>query len=396
MTREAFLVGGVRTPFGRYRGALAGVRPDDLAALVLGAALERARVPDEEVDEVIFGAANQAGEDNRNVARMAALLAGLPAEVPGYTVNRLCASGLQAIASGAQQIRSGEAEIVVAGGVESMTRAPMVIPKPDRPWSSAGEIADTTLGWRLVNPRMRDLDGAKATISLGDTAEEVAILDGITREESDAFGLRSQQLAAAAAPALQQDLIEVDVGTSTVAADEVPRPDTSAEALAGLKPAFRPDGVVTAGTASPLSDGAAAIVVASGDAVERLGLEPRGRVVAAASAGVPPHIMGLGPVPSTERVLERTGWRVDDLDVVEINEAFATQVIASSRRLGLDPETVNGEGGAIALGHPLGASGVRLAIMLLGRLERTNRRRGLATLCIGVGQGLAMLVERAV
>jgi acetyl-CoA acetyltransferase family protein len=392
--REAFLVGGVRTPFGRYRGALAEARPDDLAAAVLRAALDRASVPDEAVDEVVFGAANQAGEDNRNVARMAVLLAGLPTEVPGYTVNRLCASGLQAIVSAAQQIRSGEADVVVAGGVESMTRAPMVIPKSDRPWASSGEIADTTLGWRLVNPRMRELDGGKATISLGDTAEEVAILDGITREESDAFGLRSQELSRAASLALAEDLMEVLVGKSTVTADEVPRPDTSAEALAALKPAFRPDGIVTAGTASPLSDGAAAIVVASEDAVERLGLAPRGRVVSAASAGVPPHIMGLGPVPSTERVLERAGWAVADLDAIEINEAFATQVIASIRRLGLDPETVNREGGAIALGHPLGASGVRLAIMLLGRLERTNGRRGLATLCIGVGQGLAVLVER--
>ena len=394
MSREAFLVGGVRTPFGRYRGALAGVRPDDLAALVLRAALERAGVPDEAVDEVVFGAANQAGEDNRNVARMAVLLAGLPTEVPGYTVNRLCASGLQAIVSAAHQVRLGEADVAVAGGVESMTRAPMVLPKPDRPWGSSPEIADTTLGWRLVNPRMREVDGGKATISLGETAEEVAILDGITREESDAFGLRSQQLTAAAREALARDLVPVETPDGTVAADECPRPDTSTEALARLRPAFRSDGIVTAGTASPLSDGAAAIVVASEEAVERLGLTPRARIVAAASAGVPPHIMGLGPVPSTERVLERAGWSVDDLDVVEINEAFATQVIASIRRLGLDPEIVNGEGGAIALGHPLGASGVRLAIMLLGRLERTGGKRGLATLCIGVGQGLAVLVER--
>jgi acetyl-CoA acetyltransferase family protein len=394
MTREAFLVGGVRTPFGRYRGALADMRPDDLAALVLRAAIDRASVPDDAVDEVIFGAGNQAGEDNRNVARMAGLLAGLPVEIPGYTVNRLCASGLQAIVSAAQQIRSGEADVVVAGGVESMTRAPMVLPKPDRPWASSGEVADTTLGWRLVNPRMRALDGGKATISLGDTAEEVAILDGITREESDAFGLRSQQLTAAAAPDLARDLAEVPADTTTVTADEVPRPDTTLEALAALRPAFRPDGIVTAGTASPLSDGAAAIVVASEEAVERLGLAPRARVVAASAAGVPPHIMGLGPVPSTERALERAGWQVGDLDAVEVNEAFATQVIASVRRLGLDPDTVNTEGGAIALGHPLGASGVRLAVMLLGRLERQNGRRGLATACIGVGQGLAALVER--
>jgi acetyl-CoA acetyltransferase family protein len=394
LTREAFLVAGVRTPFARYRGALASVRPDDLAAVVLQAALERAAVPADAVDEAIFGAANQAGEDNRNVARMAILLAGLPAEVPGYTVNRLCASGLQAIVSAAQQVRGGEADVVVAGGVESMTRAPMVLPKPGRAWDSSAEVADSTLGWRLVNPRMRELDGGKATISLGETAEEVAVLDGITREESDAFGLRSQQLAAAAAEARARDLVEVTVDGAVVAADEVPRPDTSAEALAELRPAFRPNGIVTAGTASPLSDGAGAIVVASESAVERLGLTPRARIIAAASAGVPPHIMGLGPVPSTERVLERAGWRIEDLEAVEINEAFATQVIASVRQLRLDPEIVNTEGGAIALGHPLGATGIRLVLTLLGRLEREGKRRGLATLCVGVGQGTAALFER--
>ena len=394
MSSAAFLVGGVRTPFGRYRGSLSGVRPDDLAALVVRAVLDRASVPDDAVDEVILGAANQAGEDNRNVARMAVLLAGLPDSVPGYTVNRLCASGLQAVVSAAHQVGAGEADLVVAGGVESMTRAPMVLPKADRPFAGVPELADTTLGWRLVNPRMRELDGGKATISLGDTAEEVAMLDGITREESDAFGLRSQRLTAAAAPFLARDLVPVPAGTTEVTADEVPRPDTTAEALAALEPAFRPDGVVTAGTASPLSDGAGAILVASERAVNRLGLTPRARIVAAASAGVPPHLMGLGPVPSTERALERTGWTVADLDAVEINEAFAPQVIASVRRLRLDDETVNAEGGAIALGHPLGASGVRLVLMLLGRLERQNGRRGLATLCIGVGQGLAVLVER--
>jgi acetyl-CoA acetyltransferase family protein len=391
---EAFLVGGVRTPFARHRGALSGARPDDLAATVVQAALERSGVPGDAVDEVILGAANQAGEDNRNVARMAVLLAGLPDTVPGYTVNRLCASSLQAVASAAHQIRAGEAHVVVAGGVESMTRAPMVVPKSDRAFGGAPEIADTTLGWRLVNPRMRELDGGKATITLGDTAEEVAVLDGITREESDAFGLRSQQLTAAAAPLLARDIVPVVSGKTAVTEDEVPRPDTTAEALAALKPVFRPDGIVTAGTASPLSDGAGAIVVASERAIEKHALAPRARVVAAASAGVPPHIMGLGPVPSTERVLERTGWTAADLDAVEINEAFAPQVIASVRRLGLDEERVNSEGGAIALGHPLGASGVRLVLMLLGRLERQHGRRGLATLCIGVGQGLALLVER--
>ena len=394
MSQEAYLIGGVRTPFGRHRGALAETRPDDLAAIVLEAALDRAGVPRDAVDEVIYGAANQAGEDNRNVARMAVLLSGLSDEVPGYTVNRLCASSLQAVASAAQQIRSGEADVVVAGGVESMTRAPVVMAKPPRGWGAPPEMADTTLGWRLVNPRMRDVDGGKATISLGDTAEEVAALDGISREESDAWGLRSQQRTAAAAEHRRRDLVGVPLKDGALTEDEVPRPNTTMEALAKLNPSFRRGGIVTAGSASPLSDGAGAIVVASERAVEEHGLTPRGRVVATASAGVPPHIMGLGPVPSTTKVLDRTGWTVADLDAVEINEAFATQVIASIRRLGLDEDTVNAEGGAIALGHPLGASGVRLVIGLLGRLEREGGTRGLATLCVGVGQGMAMLVEK--
>jgi acetyl-CoA acetyltransferase family protein len=391
---DAFLVGGVRTPFGRHRGALAESRPDDLAALVLQAALDRAGLAPDAVDEVVFGAANQAGEDNRNVARMAILLAGLPDDVPGYTVNRLCASSLQAVASAAHQIKVGEADVVVAGGVESMTRAPMVMAKSGRPWGAATDVADTTLGWRLVNPRMKELDGGKATITLGETAEEVGVLDGISREESDAWGLRSQQLTQAARERLDQDLVSVETSKGELTADEVPRPDSTAEALAKLKPSFTADGIVTAGTASPLSDGAGAIVVASGEAVERHGLTPRARIVASASAGVPPHIMGLGPVPSTQKVLARAGWDVGDLDAVEINEAFATQVIASIRRLGLGPDTVNGYGGAIALGHPLGASGVRLVIQLLRRLEDDEVTRGLATLCIGVGQGMAMAVER--
>ena len=394
MSTEAFLVGGVRTPFGRYRGALADARPDYLAALVLDAALQRAGVPGDAVDEVIFGAANQAGEDNRNVARMAVLLASLPPDVPGYTVNRLCASSLQAIASAAQQVRTGEADVVVAGGVESMTRAPMVLPKSPRPWAAADDVADTTLGWRLVNPKMKEVDEGEATISLGETAEKVARLDGISREQSDAFGLRSQQRTEAARDRLEQDIVAVEVRKGEFTADEVPRPDSTAEGLAKLKPAFSADGVVTAASASPLSDGAGAIVVASEEAVERHGLQPRGRIVAAASAGVPPSIMGLGPVPSTEKVLARSGWSVSDLDAVEINEAFATQVLASIDRLGLDPETVNAYGGAIALGHPLGASGVRLVLQLLRRLEDDEASRGLATLCVGVGQGMALTVER--
>jgi acetyl-CoA acetyltransferase family protein len=394
MSTEAFLVGGVRTPFGRYRGALADARPDDLAALVVSAALRRAGVAPDAVDEVILGAANQAGEDNRNVARMAVLLAGLPDDIPGYTVNRLCASSLQAVASAAQQIRTGEADVVVAGGVESMTRAPMVLPKSPRPWTAAGDVADTTLGWRLVNPRMKEVDGGEATISLGETAEKVAVLDGISREESDAFGLRSQELTEASRDRLAEDLVPVELRKGELTVDEVPRPDSTAEGLAKLKSAFTSDGVVTAGSASPLSDGAGAIVVASGEAVERHGLTPRARVVAAASAGVPPSIMGLGPVPSTEKVLRRSEWDVADVEAVEINEAFATQVLASIRRLGLDPESVNAYGGAIALGHPLGASGVRLVITLLRRLEDADARRGLATLCVGVGQGMALTVER--
>ena len=394
MSQDAYLIGGVRTPFGRFRGALAETRPDDLAAIVLEAALDRAGVPHGAVDEVIYGAANQAGEDNRNVARMAVLLSGLSDEVPGYTVNRLCASSLQAVASAAQQIRTGEADVVVAGGVESMTRAPVVMAKAARGYGAPPEMADTTLGWRLVNPRMREVDGGKATISLGETAEEVGRLDGISREESDAWGLRSQQRTAAATEHRKADLVAVPLKDGALTEDEVPRANTTTDGLAKLKPSFERDGIVTAGTASPLSDGAGAIVVASEAAVERHGLRPRGRVVATASAGVPPHIMGLGPVPSTEKVLARTGWNVDDLDAVEINEAFATQVIASIRRLGLDEETVNAEGGAIALGHPLGASGVRLVIGLLGRLEREGGSRGLTTLCVGVGQGMAMLVEK--
>jgi len=381
---------------GRYGGALARVRPDDLAALVVAEALARAGVEAAAVDEVVLGAANQAGEDNRNVARMAALLAGLPAEVPGYTVNRLCASGLTAVANAAQAVRSGDADVVVAGGVESMTRAPWVTSKPGTPWAKPGEIADTALGWRFTNPRMPALDGAKATYTMGATAEEVAELDGISREDSDAFSLRSHQRAVAAAKdgRFDAEIVPVETPDGPVTDDEGPRADTSLERLARLKPAFREGGVVTAGSSSPLSDGAAAIVVASADAVRRHGLTPRARLVAAGSAGVPPHLMGLGPVPATEQVLARAGWEVPDLDAVELNEAFAVQSLACIDRLALDPDLVNADGGAIALGHPLGCSGARLLVTLLGRLDRTGGRRGLATLCVGVGQGVSVLVER--
>jgi 3-oxoadipyl-CoA thiolase len=392
----AFLVDGVRTPIGKYGGALAGVRPDDLAALVIRSVVDRSDVPADAIDEVVFGAANQSGEDNRNVARMGALLAGLPDIVPGFTVNRLCASGLQAIVSAAQAIETGQADVVVAGGVESMTRAPWVMAKPGTPWARPGEVVDTSLGWRFTNPRFADVDDGKATIPMGETAEEVAALDGITREQSDAFALRSHERAVAAAKdgRFDAEIVAVETAAGSVAADEGPRADTTLDRLAKLRTVFRPDGIVTAGSSSPLSDGAAALVVASEEAVRRHGLRPRARVVTAASAGVPPHVMGLGPVPSTEKALRRAGWSAADLDAVEINEAFAPQVLACVSRLGLDLQTVNADGGAIALGHPLGCSGARLTVTLLGRMEREDVRRGLATLCVGVGQGLAMLVER--
>ncbi|MFI6405674.1 thiolase family protein [Streptomyces sp. NPDC050548] len=389
---EVYLIDGARTPQGRYGGALASVRPDDLAALVVGEAVRRAGIPAEEVDEVILGAANQAGEDNRDVARMAVLLAGLPHTVPGYTVNRLCASGLTAVASAAQAIRAGEADLVVAGGVESMTRAPWVMAKPGTPWAKPGEVHDTSLGWRFTNPRF----AAQDTLSMGETAEEVAALDGITRADSDAFALRSHQRAVAAQELghFDREIVPVAVKDGEVTRDEGPRPGTTLEKLGSLRTIFRAGGIVTAGSSSPLSDGAAALVVASGAAVRRHGLTPRARIVTSASAGVQPHLMGLGPVPATEKALARAGWGTGDLDAVELNEAFAAQALAVTRRLKLDEDKVNADGGAIALGHPLGCSGARILLTLLGRLEREDGRRGLATLCVGVGQGVAMLVER--
>ncbi len=388
---EAFLVGGVRTPVGRYGGVLAGSRPDDLAALVVGEALSRVGLDPALVDEVILGNTNGAGEENRNVARMAVLLAGWPDTVPGYTVNRLCASGLQAAANAAMQVRSGEADIVVAGGVESMTRGPWVTPKPSKAWAKPEESFDTSLGWRLVNPAMPK----EHQLSMGETAEEVAALDGVSREDCDAFAYRSQQRAAAASAAglFEGEIVPVETRAGTVKVDETIR-ETTPEKLAGLKTVFRTPGVVTAGNASPLSDGASAIVVASGEACEKHGLTPRARIVTTASAGVPPRIMGLGPVPSTEKALARLGLGIDDIDAVEINEAFAAQSIACQRRLHIDDEVLNAVGGAIALGHPLGSSGSRLLVTLLGRMERGDLRRGLASLCIGVGQGLAMVVEK--
>jgi acetyl-CoA acetyltransferase family protein len=397
---EAYLVGGVRTPQGKYGGALAGVRPDDLAALVVGEAVTRAGLPGDAVEEVVLGAANQAGEDNRNVARMAVLLAGLPDTVAGYTVNRLCASGLTAIVSAANTIRAGQADVIVAGGVESMTRAPWVMQKPGTPWARPGEVVDTSLGWRFTNPTFTEHDRSagtrpedrRITLSMGETAEEVAALDGITRADSDAFALRSHDRAIAAIDAGRFAGEIVPVGD--VATDEIPRRGSTLEKLGSLRTVFRKDGVVTAGSSSPLSDGAAALVVASKEAVERYGLVPRARIVTAASAGVAPQLMGLGPVPATDKALTRAGWGVGDLDAVELNEAFAVQSLGVIRRLKLDEERVNADGGAIALGHPLGCSGARLTVTLLGRMERENARRGLATLCVGVGQGVAMLLER--
>ena len=403
---DVYIVDGARTPLGRYGGALASVRPDDLAALAVGEAVRRSGIPGAAVDEVILGAANQAGEDNRDVARMAALLAGLPDTVPGYTVNRLCASGLTAVAAAAQTIRAGEADLVVAGGVESMTRAPWVMEKPGTPWAKPGQVHDTALGWRFTNPRFAAADRAvpegagpetsRTTLSMGETAEEVAALDGITRAESDAFALRSHQRAVAAQEAgrFDREIVPVRVGDGEVSRDEGPRPSTTLEKLGSLRTVFRKDGIVTAGSSSSLSDGAAALVVAGQEAVDRYGLVPRARIVASASAGVQPNLMGLGPVPATEKALARAGWQVGDLDAVELNEAFAAQALAVIRRLKLDEDKVNADGGAIALGHPLGCSGARILLTLLGRLERDNARRGLATLCVGVGQGVALLVER--
>ena len=391
---EAYLIGGVRTPVGRYGGALADVRPDDLAALVVREAVARAGVPDDAIDEVVLGAANQAGEDNRNVARMAVLLAGLPDHIPGMTVNRLCASGMSAIAIAANAVRAGDADIVVAGGVESMTRAPWVQAKPARAWAKPGEVFDTSIGWRFTNPRLAARD--KATYSMPETAEEVARVDGVTRQDADAFALRSHERAIAAIDGgrLAPEIVAVETPRGLLDTDEGPRRDTTAEALARLRPVVAGGEVVTAGNASALSDGASAIVVASAAAVERYGLRPRARIVAHAAAALAPEIMGLGPVPATEKALAKAGLTVADLGAVELNEAFATQALASIRRLGLDPDIVNADGGAIALGHPLGSSGSRLVVTLLGRLEREDARYGLATMCVGVGQGTALIVER--
>ncbi|MFE9095632.1 thiolase family protein [Streptomyces sp. NPDC007264] len=384
-----------RTPIGKLRGALASVRPDDLAATVIrGLMADVPALDPARIDDVYWGAANQAGEDNRNVARMAVLLAGLPESVPGATVNRLCASGLEAVTTAARAVAAGEAEIVVAGGSESMSRAPFVLPRPDEALPHRIETADTRLGWRLVNPAMKDLHGL---LAMGETAEEVAQRYGVPRERQDEFALRSHRQAADARKdgCFDDELLPVTRPDGVVVtADESVREDTSYEKLARLKPVFRDGGTVTAGNASPMNDGAAGLLLVSEEALNELGLESLGRYVAGASAGVHPDVMGIGPVPATEKALARVGWTIGDIQEAELNEAFAAQSLACVDRLGIDPELVNPTGGAIALGHPLGCSGARILTTLLHRMRRTGSRRGLATMCVGVGQGSTVLVER--
>jgi 3-oxoadipyl-CoA thiolase len=397
--KEAWIVEALRTPFGRYGGALAGVRPDDLAATVLEAVVARSGINAADIDDVILGCANQAGEDNRNVARMALLVAGYPVEVPGQTVNRLCGSGLQALAAAANAIAVGDAEVVVAGGVESMSRAPLVTLKPESGLERGNrELVDTTIGWRFVNPR---LHAKYPAISLGETAERVADQWHVSREAQDELALASQQRAAAAATSgiHGEEIVPVSIPQRSgapivVDRDEHPRPDTSAAALAKLKPAFAADGTVTAGNASGINDGAAALLVVESERARALGLKPYARIVATAVAGVDPSVMGAGPIPAIRKLLERTGLTVADIDRVELNEAFASQAVACITELGLDPAKTNVHGGAIALGHPLGASGARMATTLVRELRRSGGRYGIAAMCVGVGQGIAMLVER--
>jgi 3-oxoadipyl-CoA thiolase len=383
------VLSAVRTPVGRYGGGLAGTRPDDLAAVAVRAAVERAGVPPEQIEDVWLGCANQAGEDNRNVARMAVLLAGLPESVAGVTVNRLCASGLSAIVGAAHAVIAGDGDLFVAGGVESMSRAPLVTAKPDAAFPRGDRVLyDTTLGWRFPNPRLRELFPLE---TMGETGENVADRWSVSREEQDAFALRSQRRWAAAAEAGRFDDELVPVGE--VLRDEHPRPDTSVGKLASLKPAFRGGGSVTAGNSSGLNDGAAALVIASEAKARELGIEPLGAFLGSAVAGVDPQVMGIAPVPAVRKLLERTGVTIDELDLVELNEAFASQALAVVRDLGLDEEKLNVNGGAIAIGHPLGMSGARLVVTLLHELRRRGGRYGVATMCVGVGQGQAALFE---
>ncbi|MFL6007245.1 MAG: thiolase family protein [Gaiellaceae bacterium] len=388
---RAAVLSAVRTPVGRYGGVLSGVRPDDLAAVAISAAVERAGVAADEIEDVYFGCANQAGEDNRNVARMAALLAGLPDSVAGVTVNRLCASGLAAVVSACHAVAAGDGDLFVAGGVESMSRAPLAMAKPDAAFPRGNATAwDTTLGWRFPNPQLEAMFPLE---SMGETGENVAERWDVSREDQDAFAAESQRRWAEAAEAARFDEELVAVGD--VVRDEHPRPGTTAEKLATLKPVFRADGTVTAGNSSGINDGAAALVIASEERARELGVEPLGTFVGSAVAGVDPRVMGIGPVPAVRKLLGRVGIDVGDLDLVELNEAFASQSLAVIRDLGLDPAKVNVNGGAIALGHPLGMSGARLVVTLLHELRRRGGRYGLATLCVGVGQGQAALFERA-
>jgi 3-oxoadipyl-CoA thiolase len=387
---RAVILSGVRTPIGRYGGTLSGERPDDLAALVVGEAVARAGVPADEIEDVYLGCANQAGEDNRNVARMAALLAGLPQSVAGVTVNRLCASGLTAVAAACHAVIAGDGDLFVAGGVESMSRAPFVFAKPDRAFPRGDRVVyDTTLGWRFPNPRMEEMFPLE---SMGETGENVAERYGVSREDQDAFALASHRRWAAASEVGRFDDELAAVGDVT--RDEHPRPDTTLEKLAALEPAFRAGGTITAGNAAGINDGAAALVVASEERARALGVEPLGAFVASAVAGVDPQVMGIGPVPAVRKLLARAGVDVREIDLVELNEAFASQSLAVIRELGLDHDKVNVNGGAIALGHPLGMSGARLVVSLLHEMRRRDARTGLATLCVGVGQGQAALFER--
>jgi len=385
----AVILSAVRTPVGRYGGGLAGERPDDLAALVVRAAVDRAGVPEDQIEDVWLGCANQAGEDNRNVARMAVLLAGLPETVGGVTVNRLCASGLAAVVGACHAVVAGDGDLFVAGGVESMSRAPLVTAKPDAAYPRGDRtLYDTTLGWRFPNPRLEERFPLE---TMGETGENVAERWSVTREDQDAFALRSQQRWSAAADAGRFDDELVPVGE--LVRDEHPRPDTTAEKLAALRPAFRPGGTVTAGNASGLNDGAAALVVASEEKARELGVEPLGRFRASAVAGVDPRVMGIGPVPAVRKLLDRANLSVDDVDLLELNEAFASQSLAVVRELRIDEAKVNVNGGAIAIGHPLGMSGARLVVSLLHELRRRQARYGVATMCVGVGQGQAALFE---
>jgi 3-oxoadipyl-CoA thiolase len=395
---EAYVVEAIRTPMGTYRGSLSGVRPDDLAAHTIRAAVDRSGVDPERITDVYLGAANQSGEDNRDVARMAVLLAGLPPSVPGATVNRLCASGLEAINAAARAVKLGEGDFYLAGGVESMSRAPWVVEKPERALPRGEQtMHDTTLGWRMINPRMAEL--GVSTESMGETAENVAERYGISREDQDAFALRSHQraVAAAAAGRLAEEIVPIEARqgreTVTVEADEGPRPDASLEKLAKLRPVFREGGSVTAGNASTLNDGAACLVIASEKGANELGTEPLARVVSTGVAGVDPAYMGIGPVEAIPRALDAAGLSLDEIDLIELNEAFAAQVLACARELGIDEDRLNVNGGAIALGHPLGCSGARLTGTLVRELRRRGGRYGIATLCVGVGQGLGTVFE---